>query len=106
MRCVTDALSHTFTTQVWKVSYPEQRRHIEREAAHERQAASCSYAPEPPLFHRLFPYHFVLDKDLKVVQVGVQAPFQVRRGGGGEEGAHRRGGIALGPTVPASPGAW
>lgn len=55
---------------MWKVSFPEQQQHVERAAAHEREAASCSYAPEPSLFYRMFPYHFVLDKDLRVVQVG------------------------------------
>ena len=33
------------------------------------KVASCSYAPEPGLFHQLFPYHVILDKELLVLQV-------------------------------------
>ena len=57
--------------QVWRVSFPDQTRHLERAASRLAQAAACAYCPEPPLFHRLFPYHFVVDQELRVVQVGV-----------------------------------
>ena len=55
--------------KVWKVTFPDQSRHWERKAALQAQTASCSYAPEPVLFHHLFPYHMVLDREMNVVQV-------------------------------------
>ena len=59
----------TCTPQVWRVSFPDQARHLERLASRAAEAATCAYCPEPSLFHRLFPYHFVMNEDMKVVQV-------------------------------------
>lgn len=37
------------------------------------------YVPSPDLFHRLFPFHFVLADDLKLVQVSGMIQYHVIR---------------------------
>ena len=58
--------------QVWLVSYPEepQLKCFEREDSASLAAASSTFSPGPDLFHRSFPFHLVLDADLRVVQLG------------------------------------
>ena len=62
----------TWATQVWLVSYPEepQLKCLEKEDEANRDATSSTFSPGPELFHRTFPFHLVLDADLRVVQLG------------------------------------
>ncbi len=40
-----------------------------KEADIAEQSHNSHYVPEPELFHRVFPFHAVLDEDLSIVQV-------------------------------------
>ena len=60
----------TCTLQVWLVTFPEQLKCLRKEAEICLQANTSHYVPEPELFHRIFPYHVVLDDQLRVVQIG------------------------------------
>ena len=56
--------------EVFHVTFPRQSRCLSKEAEISCQADSSTYIPEPALFHRIFPFHIVLDKDLQVLQLG------------------------------------
>ena len=62
-------LSSFHTTQVWQVTFPEQAEYIAATSALKAQTASLRYSPEPSLFFSLFPFHLLLDQDLKIQQV-------------------------------------
>ena len=52
------------------VQYPEQSKCLSKEAEITCQANASRYVPEPSLFHRVFPFHIVIDKDMRAVQMG------------------------------------
>ena len=55
---------------MWLVTFPEQSKCLRKEAELTCQASASRYIPEPALFHRLFPFHLVVDERLVVVQLG------------------------------------
>ena len=55
---------------MWLVSFTEQSLCLRKEAEITCQASASRYIPEPALFHRLFPFHLVVDERLRVVQLG------------------------------------
>ena len=55
--------------QVWHVSFPEQPRYdADCHALEEKLEAAC-YSPQPSHFYKLFPFHILMDKELRIVQV-------------------------------------
>ena len=56
-------------SQVWLVTFPRQTRSLEVEAEIALQASCSTFVPEAALFHRVFPFHMVIDKELRVRQV-------------------------------------
>ena len=54
---------------MWLVSYPPTTQTLEKEARLSFESSSCSYAPEPELFHSVFPFHMVIDKEMTIRQV-------------------------------------
>ncbi len=51
------------------MKYPTQDKCLKKEAGTAEQSHDSHYVPEPELFHRVFPFHAVLDEDLSIVQV-------------------------------------
>lgn len=56
--------------KVWKVSYPEDRAFADAHAKQKRAEASSVLCLDAPTFMRLNPFHFVIDKDCRIAQVG------------------------------------
>ena len=52
------------------LSFPEQIKCLSKEAEITYQAQHSKYVPEAELFHRIFPFHVVLDEELRVLQLG------------------------------------
>ena len=62
-------LLHILVPQVWHVSFPEQQAYAADVAALAAQSAAMRYTPEPSLFFSLFPFHLLIDQDMRLVQV-------------------------------------
>ena len=58
--------------QVWNVRFPKQSSWEERLKKTSAQASAVAYAPEPSLFFRLFPFHILLDQDMKIIQASAE----------------------------------
>ena len=57
------------SSQVWDVRFPEQQSWRERERSIAEHVSAATYAPEPGLFFNLFPFHILVDQDMRIVQV-------------------------------------
>ena len=55
--------------QVWHVSFPEQQAYVDDASALAVQLAGTRYTPEPSLFLTLFPFHLLIDQNMRLVQV-------------------------------------
>ena len=59
--------------EVYLLTFPKQeitlKGFFERKENLLSAASATTYTPTPALFYRLFPFHFILDKDCKLLQV-------------------------------------
>lgn len=59
--------------EVYLLTFPRQelalKAFFETKAALLSAASATTYTPTPALFYRLFPFHFILDKNCKLLQV-------------------------------------
>lgn len=54
--------------QVWDIHFPEQHSWEERTNVALAQASKVAYVPEPSLFFTLFPFHILVDQNMKIIQ--------------------------------------
>ena len=52
------------------MTYPHQEGIEGRATSVAERAARSIYAMPAPTFYRLFPFHFILDRDCRLLQVG------------------------------------
>ena len=84
--------------QVWHVSFPEQQAYISDASALAVQLAGTRYTPEPSLFFSLFPFHLLIDQDMRLVQVCISQCVCVW--GGGDAVHPRRVPTGSGANMP------
>jgi len=56
--------------EVWRITFPTQPAVTEAKLASQQQAAFSSYSMDPSTFHRLHPFHFVMDNQCRIIQAG------------------------------------
>ena len=57
--------------EVYLLTFPRQELgFIEARERLSAKAALSAYAPSAPLFYRMFPFHFILDRECRLMQVG------------------------------------
>ena len=62
--------THCPHLQAWHVTFQSQEEQLDRWAAANALKGQARYSPEPALFHALFPQHILLDRNLRIVQLG------------------------------------
>ena len=55
--------------QVYRVTFPPDEAVHAQQAELEAQAASSQYNMDSALFYRLFPFHFIVDMECRLLQV-------------------------------------
>lgn len=63
----------------WRVGYAHNTAFLDRVAAKAEAMSSNTFMPDPVLFSKLFPFHFIMDARLNIVQVG-QSVWKAVRG--------------------------
>ncbi|GAX79397.1 hypothetical protein CEUSTIGMA_g6838.t1 [Chlamydomonas eustigma] len=60
-----------YDREVYKLSLPQEEKiHTYNREQHAEAAAQCTYTPSPSLFYRMFPFHFIIDQECRLLQVG------------------------------------
>lgn len=73
---------HRVRQITWRVAYAHNTAFLDRVAAKAEAMSSNTFMPDPVLFSKLFPFHFIMDARLNIVQVG-QGVLKVVRGNNG-----------------------